>query len=243
MPIFENGDVHLYYEEHGEGFPILLLAPGGMRSAGPVWGKAAPWNPIDQLSDDYRVIVMDQRNAGRSTAPVRATDSWHVYTQDQLALLDHLGVERCHLAGMCIGGPFIMGIIEAAPERVASAVVFQTIGLDEVNDNFHAFIEMFDGWAEELKPKRPDVDDAALESFRSNMFERDFLFNVSREFVSGVRTPLLVLMGNDMHHPEVCSRELAELAPNATLIERWKAPEDQPAAKEAVEKFLAEHTS
>jgi hypothetical protein len=65
---------------------------------------------------------------------------------------------------------------------------------------------------------------------------------VSRELVSKIQTPLLVLMGNDLHHPEVSSRELAALAPNATLIERWKQPEDQPAAKEAVEKFLAEHT-
>jgi len=239
MPMFDNGDVHLYYEEHGEGFPILLLAPGGMRSSGPIWGTAAPWNPIDQLSGQYRVIVMDQRNAGRSSAPIRATDSWPVYIQDQLALLDHLGIEKCHLAGMCIGGPYIMGIIEAAPERVASAVIFQTIGLD---DNRHAFHEMFDSWAKELKANRPDVKDADLESFKNAMYGGDFLFNVSREFVSKVQTPLLVLMGNDLHHPEVSSRELADLAPNATLIERWKQPEDQPAAKEAVEKFLAEHT-
>ena len=240
MPIFENGDVQLYYEEHGQGFPVLLLAPGGMRSAGPVWERAAPWNPVDQLSPTYRVIVMDQRNAGRSADPVRASDGWPVYADDQLALLDHLGVDRCHLAGMCIGGPFIMGLIQAAPERVASAVVFQTIGLD---DNREAFFEMFDSWAEELAPKRPDIEDVALESFKRRMYGGDFLFSVSREFVARCPTPLLVLMGNDLHHPEASSRELAALAPDATLLERWKAPEDQPAAKQAVAEFLAEHTS
>ena len=60
MPIFERGDITLYYEEHGAGFPILLIAPGGMRSAVPFWDQAA-WNPIPQLAAHYRVIAMDQR--------------------------------------------------------------------------------------------------------------------------------------------------------------------------------------
>lgn len=53
---------------------------------------------------------------------------------------------------------------------------------------------------------------------------------------------LLVLLGNDLHHPESTSREIASLAPNATLIEKWKEPEHHAAAKQAVERFLAEHT-
>jgi len=74
------------------------------------------------------------------------------------------------------------------------------------------------------------------------MYGGDFLFNVSREFVSRCTTPLLVLLGNDLYHPEETSREIAALAPNATLVEHWKEPERQPAAKKAVESFLAEHT-
>jgi hypothetical protein len=74
------------------------------------------------------------------------------------------------------------------------------------------------------------------------MYGGDFLFNVSREFVSRCQTPLLVLLGNDLHHPQSSSREVAALAPNATLIELWKEPEHQPAARKAVEEFLAKHT-
>src|SRR5215210_6357805 len=124
MPIFTRGDISLYYEEHGSGFPLLMIAPGGMRSTVSFWERA-PWNPIPQLATHYRVIAMDQRNAGQSKAPIRATDSWQVYTEDQLALLDHLGVNRFHVAGMCIGGSYIMGLIQAAPQRVVSAVLFQ----------------------------------------------------------------------------------------------------------------------
>lgn len=144
-----------------------------------------------------------------------------------------------HGAGMCIGGPYIMGLIQAVPQRVVSAVVFQTIGL---HNNRQAFFEMFDSWANELKPRRPDASEEALESFKKTMYSGDFLFNVSREFVAKCQTPLLVLLGNDLHHPAETSRELVALAPNATLIEHWKEPEHQPAVQQAVERFLAKHT-
>jgi len=108
--------------------------------------------------------------------------------------------------------------------------------------NRQAFFEMFDSWANELRPTRPEVSGATWESFKKSMYGGEFLFNVSREFVSRCQTPLLVLLGNDLHHPQSSSREVAALAPNATLIEFWKEPEHQPAAKKAVEEFLAKHT-
>ena len=89
----------------------------------------------------------------------------------------------------CIGGPYIMGLIQAAPQRIASAVIFQTIGLD---NNRQAFYEMFDNWAQDLKPKRPEVSDEAWESFKHTMYDGEFLFNVSREFVAHCQTPMLV---------------------------------------------------
>jgi pimeloyl-ACP methyl ester carboxylesterase len=60
MPIFERGYIKLYYEDHGSGFPVPLIAPGGMRSAVSFW-EGIPWNPIEQLSPSYRVIATDQR--------------------------------------------------------------------------------------------------------------------------------------------------------------------------------------
>ena len=59
---------------------------------------------------------------------------------DQLALLDHLGIERFHVAGMCIGGSFIMELIEAAPERVASAVMLQPIGFEGNRQAYFRYI-------------------------------------------------------------------------------------------------------
>ena len=65
MPVFNGKEAKLYYEILGNGPPILLLAPGGMRSSGPFWDKV-PWNPVKLLAKDYTLIVMDQRNAGKS---------------------------------------------------------------------------------------------------------------------------------------------------------------------------------
>lgn len=239
MGTFVNEHVRLYYEEQGSGFPVLLIAPGGMRSSVGFW-QSTPWNPIDHLSGDYRIIAMDQRNAGQSSGPISGSDGWHTYRDDQLALLDHLGIDRFHVAGMCIGGPYIMGLIEAAPERVASAVVFQTIGLDNNRD---AFYQMFDDWAKDLKESHPEMSEDDWSSFRANMYDGDnFLFNVGDDFVSAVQTPLLVLLGTDLYHPESSSRELARLAPNATLVEDWIPSAHHGRAKEAVASFLEEHT-
>ena len=86
MPFFEQDAVKLYYEQHGEGFPVLLFAPGGMRSAVSFW-EGSQFNPITELRSHFRVIAMDQRNAGQSKAPVSADDGWHTYTADHIALL------------------------------------------------------------------------------------------------------------------------------------------------------------
>ena len=64
------------------------------------------------------------------------------------------------------------------------------------------------------------------------------LFNVGQQEIEAIETPLLVLMGNDVYHPEESSREVVAYAPNATLIEQWKEPESVGEAKTATREFL-----
>ena len=183
---------------------------------------------------------MDQRNAGKSTAPISRDDGWHSYTADHLALLDHLEIDRAHLIGGCIGGPFCMGVMQAAPERVASSVLQQSIGFS--GSNRDAFYEMFDSWAKQLAKQHPEMQEADWQSFRSNMYDGDFVFNVDRDFVRACDTPMLVLLGNDLYHPEVTSREIAELAPRGELVEHWSEPEVVPETVKRVRSFLESHT-
>lgn len=240
MPSFtrrdNNGEVSLYYEEFGAGFPLLLFAPGGMRSAIDFWHRS-PFDPTVVFAPEFRVIAMDQRNAGRSRGPISAGDGWHTYTADHLALLDHLGIQRCHIMGGCIGSSYCLSLMKTAPDRVAAAVLQNPIGLHENRD---AFREMFDGWAKELKRDR-DLADDALASFRENMYGGDFVFSVSRDFVRSCATPAIVLEGSDLYHPKPISEEIIQLNPRFESIEEWKTEQAAPDAAEAVRAFLKRH--
>jgi pimeloyl-ACP methyl ester carboxylesterase len=131
MPQMTQNIVTLYYEEHGSGFPVLLFAPGGMQSVVEFWSRM-PYNPIEVLADRFRVLAMDQRNAGRSFAPLEPA-GWETYAADAAALLDHLGIEQTHIMGGCIGSSFCLAFLKHAQERVAAAVLQNPIGLSDTN--------------------------------------------------------------------------------------------------------------
>jgi pimeloyl-ACP methyl ester carboxylesterase len=238
MAEFTDGTRSIHYDIEGDGYPVLLIAPGGMRSANDLWSNM-PWNPRTTLSGDYRVIGMDQRNAGRSTAPVSANDGWDTYTADQLALLDHLGIERCHVVGMCIGGPYIMNLLTTAPDRFSSAVLLQPVG---ISDNRDALYEMFDQWAAAIAPQHPDVTESDWHAFRSNMWDGEFVLTATPDEVAACDTPMLVAMGNDLYHPSSTSREVADRAPNSTFVESWKEGDALGEFDGVARGFLAQHT-
>ena len=237
MAIFQREHCTLSYEVRGRGPAVLALAPGGMRSATALWDRA-PFNPLEVLSDTFTVISMDQRNAGASAGPVGPTDGWSTFLEDQLALLDHLGIERCAALGMCIGGPYVMNLLRAEPQRFYAGVLLQPIGLE---DNRDAFFGMVNSWAEELLPNRPDLTSAALSSLRDRMFSGDFLFAVSEDDVRQCTVPLQIMLGNDLFHPASTSRRVAALAPTAELIEDWKEGSAREAAVAALRRFLSDH--
>lgn len=236
MPYMKRGDVSIYYEEFGSGYPVLLFAPGSLLSHIEDW-KHAPFDPTVVLADEFRPIAMDQRNAGRSWAPIGPDDSWHGYTADHVALLDHLGIERCHLLGQCIGGPFIMGLIQAAPERVSAAVLVQPSGRI---GPYTGRPGLFDRWREGLT-NHPEATPEALDRFKLNLYTPDLVHTVTRDFVRSCQTPLLVLPGNDEAHPYEVGEEIARLAPNAEFIPEWKSGPALEAAIQRIREFLRAH--
>jgi pimeloyl-ACP methyl ester carboxylesterase len=241
MPVFDRGRVSIYYEEFGspDAYPVLLIAPGGMRSHGGFWHRS-PFDPTVELAGDFRVIAMDQRNAGRSRAPVGAGDGWSTYRDDQLALLDHLRIERCHVMGGCIGCSYGLALVEAAPERITAAVLQNPIGLS--NGNRSAFEGMFDEWADELLRQRPDLSAEDLRAFGERIFGGEFVFSVSRDAIQACQTPLLVLAGDDNFHPTATAEEIAELAPQADLVLTWKTPDVIGDTVKRVREFLLTNT-
>lgn len=246
MPVLERDGATIHYEISGEGYPLLLFAAGGMNSVAQMWkqlpnGDTPPWiNPPEELSSDFQVVAMDQRNAGRSTAPITGADGWRTFTEDHLALMDHLGYDRVHVMGGCIGSSYCLSLCAAAPERVTAAVLQNPIGLSA--DNRPLFVAMFDGWASNLKENRPELDEQALAEFRERMYGGDFVFSVDRDFVHSCNTPMLVLAGRDEFHPTAVAEEIASLAPNAELVLDWAGSKHHDATLEHIRGFLLAHT-
>jgi pimeloyl-ACP methyl ester carboxylesterase len=241
MPSFRHDGATIYYEEFGQGFPILTFAPAGLQSTIEVWSQpAAPINPITEFASSFRVIAMDQRNAGgQSRAPITAQDGWPTYAGDHLALLDHLRIDRCHLYGQCIGGSFILSLLKAQPGRVASAVLAQPIG--RVGGLPAGRSARFEMWVESLKD-HPEVTPRVLDAVYQNLYAAGFVYCVDRAFVSTCATPCLILAGNDEAHPLPISEELAKLLPNCEYIAEWKTGAALASARARVKEFLATHT-
>jgi pimeloyl-ACP methyl ester carboxylesterase len=246
MPMLKLADADIHYEEYGKGFPILLFGPGGMRSRIEMWhapaeGPPRAWSDWTQvLAERYRVVAMDQRNAGASKGAIAATHDWRTYAADHLALMDHLGCKQFHVLGGCIGASFCLTLAEIAPARVSAAVLQNPIGLNPEFPTY--FSEGFAEWTKEQRATRPEFDAAALAAFGQRMWGGDFVFSVSRDFVRACTVPCLVLPGDDKPHPTVTGLELALLLPNAEMLRDWKGPTHIEAARRTVLDFLAKHT-
>jgi pimeloyl-ACP methyl ester carboxylesterase len=239
VPYVDSGGARIWYTTQGTGFPMLTLAPGGMRSSVPLWELAAI-NPLTAYAGQYQMIAMDQRNAGQSAGPLETGDPWGAYAADQLAVMDHLGIGRFLVFGCCIGGPFTLKLLALAPERVVAAVLEQPAGITASNREL--FGEVWRQWRDQLLSERDDLAGDQIEAFATAMWARDFAVSVTRDQVRSFRTPMLVLPGVDEYHPAQTGREIAALAPAAELLEPWKDPEHLPAATEAVGRFLQDHT-
>jgi len=246
MPTLKVPDGEIYYEAHGSGYPLMIFAPGGLRSELSFWrhspsNPSAPavWmDPMAVLGEKYCVVAMDQRNAGRSRTRINAIDDWHTYAGDHLALADHLGLDRFHVMGGCIGASFCLTLCELAPKRITAAVLQNPIGHADNRDVFQNLVQT---WAKGVRQERPEIDEGVLNNFGDNMFGGDFVFSVTREFVRQCKTPLLVMPGDDPPHPQVIGEEIAALAPNVEELRQWKGPEHLQATIDRVTQFLDGH--
>ena len=230
MPSYTKGDVTIHYEEAGAGFPLLLTPGGGLNSLASGWPRQVI-NAMDAYKGAFRCITMDQRNAngGSSTGPIPVDDPWGAFADDQLGLLDHLGIQEFFFMGFCIGGPFALKLMERAPDRVVAGVLCQPVGHnpafpDSMYDSGH------DLWGPELITQRPDVTMETIDAYLDNLYRvesADFVYSVSRDFVRSCQTPMLVMPDNTPSHSYEAAIEVIELAPNAeSTVYPWKEDPD-----------------
>ena len=247
MPVFKRPDAELYYEVHGSGFPLLLFAAGGLKSQLAYWrhspsnpDAAPPWmDPMSALSDRFTVVGMDQRNAGNSRGAVTETHGWHTFAGDHLAIIDHLGFRRFHVMGGCIGGSYCLSLCELAPERITGAVLQNPIGFHENRDTWDDIVS---GFEKTMLERDPSLTSDVIRKFGHNMFEGDFVFSVSRDFVRRCQVPLLLQPGTDKPHPAKTSAEIEALAPNLEVQRDWRAPTHLDESIRRVGAFLTKNT-
>nr|WP_294859041.1 alpha/beta hydrolase [uncultured Fluviicola sp.] len=109
------GEIELYYEEYGEGKPMLLLHGFG--------GCTQNWHPFTgELSEHYRLIVVDLRGHGYSSNPGN-TFTHREAANDVFLLLEKLGIDRFSAMGMSTGGMTLLHMATSQPERIESMVL------------------------------------------------------------------------------------------------------------------------
>ena len=246
MPFYERDSVKIHYQEVGSGFPLLIIPGGGLNASLPLLETSVPFNPMETYKDDFRCISADLRNAnpGQSVGPLEVDRPWDAYSDDHLGLMDFLGIDKFLVMGFCIGGPMIHNLLRLASDRVVAAALMQPSGYSpEHPDLFYQ--NNIKGWGPPMCEKRPDITMDTVHDFLTNMYtdRADFVFTVTRDFVSSVQTPILTAPDNVSAHPYAVAMEVAGLAPNSeTTIYPWK--DTQAHIDEVVEharRFLNQH--
>jgi pimeloyl-ACP methyl ester carboxylesterase len=118
------------YEVEGSGPPLLMYAPGGFDGNLEKWRTAGSYQRtgiFDRLVEHYTCITFDKREVGQSGGRIERV-TWGHYAAQGIGLLDHLGIERAHMMGGCMGCPPVATIAVAHPERVASMVLYWPVG-------------------------------------------------------------------------------------------------------------------
>lgn len=116
MGTIDINGFQLYYEDRGDGEPLLLLHGGT--------GIGADWKLVFTGGDPegFRVIVPDLRGHGRSTSPSR-TFTFRQAAADIFALLDRLGIERVKAIGLSMGAKTLLHMATGQPNRIAAMVL------------------------------------------------------------------------------------------------------------------------
>ena len=245
MSFYEKGAVRIRYEEVGSGFPLLIIAGGGLNST--IAGLAThPFNPMEEFKGEHRCVAADLRNAnrGQSSGPLEIDRPWDAHTDDHLGVMDHLGIDKFMVLGFCIGGPFIWNLLRRAPTRVVAAVLAQPSGWSAEHPDLF-YDNNMRGWGPELVQRRPEITMDMVDRFLTTMYRTnaDFVFTVTRDFVRELQTPILILPDDVPAHPYPVAMEAAMLAPQSEVsMFPWKQPTERiPLAVRQIRSFLRAH--
>ena len=155
-------------------------------------------------------------------------DPWGAFADDQLGLMNHLGIKEFLFMGYCIGGPFALKLLERAPDRLVAAVLCQPVGHSRATPDA-MYNSGRDDWGPELCSRRSEVTMGLVEEYLHNLYrvQPDFLYSVSREFARSCQTPMLVMPDDTPSHSYEAAMDLVALAPKAqATVYPWEESEE-----------------
>ena len=117
MPIVKVNDIEMYYEIHGEGFPLIII-PG-------LWGSSESGYArilMEGFSSEYKVILLDNRGTGRSDKP-DIEYSIMMMADDISGLMDAILISKAHVLGASMGGAIAQALALNHPDKVLSLIL------------------------------------------------------------------------------------------------------------------------
>lgn len=125
MPYFKHCEAELYYEENGNGFPLIFLHALS-------WDMRLWKRQVDCFAPKYRVITLDTRGHGKSTLPAGAIDP-EVFWQDVVAMMNHLDIPKAVLCGLSMGGHITIQTAINAKSRVEGIILIGALCTSKLN--------------------------------------------------------------------------------------------------------------
>lgn len=236
MPLAKIPDGELYYESHGDGDPLLLIAGFGCDHL--YWSLVLPG-----LAAKHRVIVFDNRGTGQTTAPV-ASLTVQSMAADAAALLDALAISTAHIAGHSMGGMIAQELAAAHPAKMRSLTLIATTA--RLDERGRAIVELWGDLPSLTDPRtmcqliahwmytnRFFATPGALDKLIDEMLSvkhpptlegiREQSLAISRADTTSrlnqIRCPTLIVAGReDIVMPAEFTRNLADDIPDAELL-------------------------
>ncbi|MCB0668102.1 MAG: alpha/beta fold hydrolase [Saprospiraceae bacterium] len=110
--------VKIYYQERGQGEPLILLM--GFGADGNTWEKH-----VAVYAEYFHCILIDNRGVGKSGAPEGPYSTFQM-AKDSIAVMDHLQISKARIAGISMGGAIAQELAINFPDRVHSLILIST---------------------------------------------------------------------------------------------------------------------
>jgi pimeloyl-ACP methyl ester carboxylesterase len=130
MPVATVDGIPTRYEVCGDGPPLLMFSPGGFDSTLDNWTRHGIYPRIElmaRLRERFTCVAFDRRESGRSGGRLERI-RWAHWVAQGAGLLDHLGIERAHLIGACVGCSTAAAFAVAHPARTGRVVLYSPAG-------------------------------------------------------------------------------------------------------------------